>query len=34
MKRLDGRHLDESRILSIYFGTDWGCCQVSLGETK
>lgn len=33
-KRLDGRQMDESRVLRIYFGTDWGCCQVSLGETK
>ncbi|KAJ4452027.1 exosome complex component RRP45 [Periplaneta americana] len=33
-KRLDGRNLNDSRELKIYFGTDWGCCQVSLGETK
>ncbi|XP_021926294.1 exosome complex component RRP45-like isoform X2 [Zootermopsis nevadensis] len=26
--------MDESREIRIYFGTDWGCCQVSLGETK
>ncbi|PNF15123.1 hypothetical protein B7P43_G15566 [Cryptotermes secundus] len=26
--------MDESRVMRIYFGTDWGCCQVSLGETK
>lgn len=32
--RLDGRQFDEFRNISISFGTDWGCVQVSLGETK
>nr|CAD7606992.1 unnamed protein product [Timema genevievae] len=33
-KRIDGRGIDEFRELEIFFGTDWGCCQVSLGDTK
>nr|CAD7412531.1 unnamed protein product [Timema poppensis] len=33
-KRIDGREIDEFRELEIFFGTDWGCCQVSLGDTK
>ncbi|KAF9822795.1 hypothetical protein SFRURICE_000864 [Spodoptera frugiperda] len=32
--RLDGRTYDESRSLSISFGSDYGSCMVSLGETK
>ncbi|PSN53584.1 Exosome complex component RRP45 [Blattella germanica] len=33
-RRLDGRKLDECRQMQIFFGTDWGCCMVCLGETK
>nr|CAD7397329.1 unnamed protein product [Timema cristinae] len=33
-KRIDGREIDEFREMEIFFGTDWGCCQVSLGDTK
>lgn len=32
--RLDGRSFDEFRELKIIFGKDWGCCHVSLGETR
>ncbi|XP_077284269.1 exosome complex component Rrp45 [Arctopsyche grandis] len=32
--RLDGRQLDEARPLKISFGTEWGSCHVSLGNTK
>ncbi|CAG2060048.1 unnamed protein product [Timema podura] len=34
VQRIDGRGIDEFRELEIFFGTDWGCCQVSLGDTK
>ncbi|XP_063240289.1 exosome complex component RRP45 [Bacillus rossius redtenbacheri] len=33
-RRLDGRRLDDFRDVKISFGSDWGCCQVSLRETK
>ncbi|XP_067000313.2 exosome complex component RRP45 [Anabrus simplex] len=33
-KRLDGRQHDEFRKLQIHFGSDWGCCQITLGQTK
>ena len=33
-QRLDGRNYDESRNLSIDFGSEYGSCIVSLGETK
>lgn len=32
--RLDGRNYNESRHLSISFGSEYGSCIVSLGETK
>lgn len=32
--RLDGRNYNESRKLDISFGSDYGSCIVSLGETK
>ncbi|CAB3228667.1 unnamed protein product [Arctia plantaginis] len=32
--RLDGRNYNESRQLSISFGSEYGSCIVSLGETK
>ncbi|EZA56904.1 hypothetical protein DMN91_000999 [Ooceraea biroi] len=32
--RLDGRKLLEPRPVQIYFGSNWGCCMVSLGHTK
>lgn len=32
--RLDGRAFNESRKLNISFGSDYGSCIVSLGETK
>lgn len=32
--RLDGRRLLEPRPIKIYFGSNWGCCIVSLGHTK
>ncbi|XP_030029263.2 LOW QUALITY PROTEIN: exosome complex component RRP45 [Manduca sexta] len=32
--RLDGRNYNESRNLNISFGSDYGSCIVSLGETK
>ncbi|XP_075972208.1 exosome complex component Rrp45 [Anticarsia gemmatalis] len=32
--RLDGRNYNETRNLNIAFGTDYGSCIVSLGETK
>ncbi|XP_032680492.1 exosome complex component RRP45 isoform X2 [Odontomachus brunneus] len=32
--RLDGRNLLEARSVKIYFGSNWGCCMVSLGNTK
>nr|XP_012216279.1 PREDICTED: exosome complex component RRP45 [Linepithema humile] len=32
--RLDGRRLLEPRPIKIYFGSNWGCCIVSLGNTK
>lgn len=32
--RLDGRKLLEPRPVQIYFGSNWGCCMVSLGNTK
>ncbi|KAK7790710.1 hypothetical protein R5R35_007950 [Gryllus longicercus] len=33
-RRLDGRKLDEFRPMKIHFGSDWGCCIVTLGQTK
>lgn len=32
--RLDGRKFLEARPVKIYFGSNWGCCFVSLGRTK
>ncbi|CAH2234554.1 jg9174 [Pararge aegeria aegeria] len=32
--RLDGRNYDESRKLDICFGSEYGSCIVSIGETK
>ncbi|XP_037870854.1 exosome complex component RRP45 [Bombyx mori] len=32
--RLDGRNFNETRKLDISFGSEYGCCIVSLGETK
>ncbi|XP_011883386.1 PREDICTED: exosome complex component rrp45 isoform X1 [Vollenhovia emeryi] len=32
--RLDGRQLLEPRSVNIYFGSNWGCCMVSLGHTR
>ncbi|XP_015596977.1 exosome complex component RRP45 [Cephus cinctus] len=32
--RLDGRQLLEARPVNIHFGSNWGCCIVSLGRTK
>lgn len=32
--RLDGRQLLQARSAKIYFGSNWGCCLVSLGQTK
>ncbi|OXU17465.1 hypothetical protein TSAR_001604 [Trichomalopsis sarcophagae] len=32
--RIDGRTLLEPRPLKINFGTNWGCCVVSLGQTR
>lgn len=32
--RLDGRSVDEFRPVKIHFGSDWGCCLVTYGETK
>ncbi|EFN89739.1 exosome complex component RRP45 [Harpegnathos saltator] len=32
--RLDGRRLLEARSVKIHFGSNWGCCMVSLGHTK
>lgn len=34
LQRLDGRQFNEFRKLAIYFGSEWGCTYVSLGETK
>ncbi|CAH1403034.1 unnamed protein product [Nezara viridula] len=33
-KRLDGREFDEFRELELRFGSDYGCCYATLGETK
>ncbi|XP_045534118.1 exosome complex component RRP45 isoform X1 [Papilio machaon] len=33
-RRLDGRNYNESRKLNISFGSEYGSCIVSLGETK
>ena len=33
-KRLDGRGTMEERKLEIFFGKDYGCCQVLLGQTR
>ncbi|KAK7605301.1 hypothetical protein V9T40_007159 [Parthenolecanium corni] len=33
-KRLDGRQFHECRNETIHFGTDWGSCLVTLGETR
>lgn len=32
--RLDGRELLQPRPVKICFGSNWGCCMVSLGKTK
>ena len=32
--RLDGRNLLEARPVKIYFGSNWGNCMVSLGQTR
>ncbi|XP_031838093.1 exosome complex component Rrp45 [Nomia melanderi] len=32
--RLDGRNLLEARPVKIYFGSNWGSCMVSLGQTR
>ncbi|CAK9814824.1 Exosome complex component RRP45 [Anthophora quadrimaculata] len=32
--RLDGRNLLEARPVKIYFGSNWGTCIVSLGQTR
>ncbi|KAK0091255.1 hypothetical protein PV326_003510 [Microctonus aethiopoides] len=32
--RLDGRKLLEARKLKLNFGSNWGCCMASLGQTK
>lgn len=32
--RLDGRNLLEARPVKIYFGSNWGCCMVILGQTR
>lgn len=32
--RIDGRGLTEQRKYNITFGTEWGCCQVVLGNTR
>ena len=34
LQRIDGRTYDESRTLNISFGSEYGSCIVSLGETK
>lgn len=31
---MDGRRLLEPRPVKIYFGSNWGCCMVSLGHTR
>ena len=33
-KRTDGRHLEERRNIEIHFGTEYGSCVVSLGQTR
>ncbi|XP_046438503.1 exosome complex component RRP45-like isoform X2 [Daphnia pulex] len=33
-QRVDGRSLSEQRKTCITFGTEWGCCQVLLGNTR
>lgn len=33
-QRIDGRSLSEQRKPCITFGTEWGCCQVLLGNTR
>ncbi|KAG1673135.1 Exosome complex component RRP45 [Nymphon striatum] len=33
-RRIDGRHSHEFRNLEIVFGSNYGCCQVSLGKTR
>ncbi|XP_034936256.1 exosome complex component rrp45 [Chelonus insularis] len=32
--RLDGRSLLEARPVKLHFGSKWGCCLASLGQTK
>lgn len=32
--RLDGRNFFEARSVNIYFGSNWGSCIVSLGQTR
>ena len=33
-KRTDGRHLEERRNVEIHFGSEYGSCVVSLGQTR
>ena len=33
-QRVDGRGLTEHREINISYGTEWGCCQVLLGNTR
>lgn len=33
-KRTDGRHLEERRNVEIHFGSEYGSCLVSLGQTR
>lgn len=32
--RLDGRSFQECRDITLEFGSEWGCCVVSLGKTR
>ncbi|XP_043268586.1 exosome complex component rrp45 isoform X2 [Venturia canescens] len=32
--RLDGRELLEARPVKLYFGSNWGCCLATLGQTR
>ena len=33
-RRLDGRGFLEMRPINIHFGKDFGCCSVTIGETR
>lgn len=33
-RRTDGRHVDERRNIEIHFGSEYGSCVVSLGQTR